>query len=170
MTDAVRCAAAAADQHRVAHARGPRRGPGDHATVFEDFPHLLLDRGVADLTADAELVAAREEDAGGTVEGAQLVTIERFAAIVDIQLDHLSHAQLAEDALVFVEIGAGVLRGDRRDHQLAAVQPTGHLAQNDLLTPLVLATPDDDQGAFSHSLPRILPAIPGPGRHLQPIR
>jgi hypothetical protein len=78
----IRCdfAAAALDQHGVAHDRGARRGAGDDAAGLVDLPHPPLDRRVPDLARDPELVAAGEEHAGGPVEDAGQLAVEGLGA------------------------------------------------------------------------------------------
>src|SRR5690606_26823307 len=151
VADAVGLRTGALDQHGLAHHRGAGRGAGDDAARVVQFADASLDRGVADLAGDAQLVAAAEEDAAGAVEAGERPVLEALGPILDVELDQVVHAQRRESLAIGVEIALGLVRGDGGDDQAAALQPTGDLLEDDALALLVLVAADDDQGArLSH--------------------
>src|SRR5688500_13373452 len=92
--------AGAPDQHRLTHHRRAHRRTRYYSAALVHRPSLGLDSGIADLARDPELVAAGEEDAGGVVEHRELVAVAGPRALLDIELDQLSDAQVCERPLI----------------------------------------------------------------------
>lgn len=115
-----------------------------------EIANASFDWRVADLAGEPELVAAAEEDARGAVKPFEKVLLMAFGAVLDVELDQFPDAEALEAFPIAVEIAFGFMGGDGRDHQLAAVEAPGDLAEDDPLAGLVLMPADDDQGALTH--------------------
>uniref|UniRef100_A0A0N4ZWI7 PE-PGRS family protein n=1 Tax=Parastrongyloides trichosuri TaxID=131310 RepID=A0A0N4ZWI7_PARTI len=136
LADPVGLRARSLDQHGLAHHRSPRRRACDQAPARMEIANAPLDRRVADLAGEPELVAAAEEDARGAVEPVEKVLLMAFGAVLDVELDQFPDAEALEAFPITVEIAFGFMGGDGRDHQLAAAEAPGDLAEDDPLAGL----------------------------------
>src|SRR5690606_4764030 len=128
LSDPIGFRARSLDQHGLAHHRRPCRGSCDEAAARMKIPDALLDRRVADLAGEPELVAAAEEDAGGAVKNVEKILVTAFGPILDVELDQIPDAKAAEAFSIAVEVAFGLMGGDGRDHQPAPAETAGHLA------------------------------------------
>lgn len=115
-----------------------------------EITNSSLYRRVADLAGQPQLVAAAEEDACGAVEQGEKVLFVAFRPVLDVEFDQFPDAEAPEAFPVAVEIAFGLMGGDGRDDQLAAVETPRDLVEDDPLAGLVLMSADDDQRALTH--------------------
>src|SRR5690606_25387519 len=103
------------------------------AAPVEYLAHPGLDRRVADLAGDPQLVASGEEDACGAVEERHLLWIVGFRAFVDVELPKLGDAEPPERPFVHLVVAVRLMAGDRGQNHDAAIQPAGDLLQDDAI-------------------------------------
>src|SRR5215210_1540586 len=148
VADPRRVVAVPVDQHGLAHHGGSGRRPGDEAASLEELRDSLVDRRVADVAGDAELVAAGEEDAAGAGDRLAELRVERDIPIADIDVFEMVDAELREHLPIALPGLLRLLGRAGHDHERPAVDAVRHVAEDVGVLFLVLATADDDEGSW----------------------
>jgi hypothetical protein len=141
------------DDHRLRHHRRAGGRAGDQPSGVENLADSRVDRSVADLAGDLELVTAGEEDRIGISENSNGGIVARLFTTLDIEMVNVTHSQSAQAPLVLVEHLVRRVGRDGGDDELPGLPDFfREHAQDDLLAILVLVAADDEKAAEPWSL------------------